>query len=319
MAETVVGIFRDWEEAHAAVRRLREAGFPMEDINVLAADVDRARELHTEALRHQEEGLAIGAATGGALGAAGGFMIGLASLTVPGIGPIFAAGPILGALAGLAAGAGAGGLIGALIGAGIPEEETMVYQEALGRGEILVSVAKDGRGEAAAAVLEGTGAAQVLRPGSPEERRLHRAYQDRAEASEEARARRRHDGRPRMAPDEADVAPVDPEYVAGTEAPPLLMPNERPMPLAVPGAHTAGVLPGGGYTGGEFTNPEVDARLISPTTSAYEGAGPGEEISTLGLDPEERERREREAESQLGALDDEDAEQEAAAIHRGVG
>ena len=64
----------------------------------------------------------------------------MGALTIPGIGPFLAAGPILAGLSGLAIGAGAGGLVGGLIGLGIPQEEAMQYNEYLEDGHILVLV-----------------------------------------------------------------------------------------------------------------------------------------------------------------------------------
>ena len=43
-----------------------------------------------------------------------GFVIGIAALAIPGIGPVIAAGPLAAALTGAAAGAATGGLIGVL-------------------------------------------------------------------------------------------------------------------------------------------------------------------------------------------------------------
>jgi uncharacterized membrane protein len=61
-------------------------------------------------------------------------------LAIPGVGPLIAAGPIMGALAGLGVGAAAGGLVGALVGMGIPEYEAKRYEGRVKDGGILVSV-----------------------------------------------------------------------------------------------------------------------------------------------------------------------------------
>jgi hypothetical protein len=69
-----------------------------------------------------------------------GLLAGIGALAIPGIGPLIAAGPIVGALAGIGAGATAGGIIGALIGMGIPEYEAKRYEGHVRDGGILVSV-----------------------------------------------------------------------------------------------------------------------------------------------------------------------------------
>jgi hypothetical protein len=84
---------------------------------------------------------------GAALGGLGGLLVGLGALTIPGIGPVIAAGPLATAIAGLAgagagalAGGAAGGLLGALMDMGLPEEQASYYAEGVRRGGTLVAV-----------------------------------------------------------------------------------------------------------------------------------------------------------------------------------
>jgi uncharacterized membrane protein len=74
------------------------------------------------------------------LGGALGWLVGIGSLAIPGVGPFIAAGPIMAALAGVAIGAAAGGLTGALVGLGIPEYEAKQYEGKIMKGNILISV-----------------------------------------------------------------------------------------------------------------------------------------------------------------------------------
>lgn len=68
-------------------------------------------------------------------------MAGLASLPIPGVGPVLAAGWIFGTLAvGATAGAAAGSLIGALTGAGFSDDEANYLAETVRRGGAVVSV-----------------------------------------------------------------------------------------------------------------------------------------------------------------------------------
>ena len=57
-----------------------------------------------------------------------GWLVGIGSLAIPGVGPFIAAGPIMAALAGAGVGAAVGGLSGALIGLGIPQYEAKQYE-----------------------------------------------------------------------------------------------------------------------------------------------------------------------------------------------
>ncbi|MBD0327220.1 MAG: hypothetical protein ICV68_12360, partial [Pyrinomonadaceae bacterium] len=88
-------------------------------------------------------GNAVGGVVGGAMGAAGGMTLGAAaaSLLVPGVGPIMAAGIIGAALfgaGGAAAGMAAGGALEGNIAQGLPHDELFVYEDALRQGKSVV-------------------------------------------------------------------------------------------------------------------------------------------------------------------------------------
>jgi hypothetical protein len=83
------------------------------------------------------------------VGAVLGWLAGIGSLAIPGVGPFIAAGPIMGALGGAAAGGATGGIIGALVGMGIPEYEAKQYEGKVRSGNILISVHTDDANERA--------------------------------------------------------------------------------------------------------------------------------------------------------------------------
>ncbi len=140
------GLYYSRDEAEAAVRALKEAGYDMDQVSVIAKDADKVAGHDTtkEVGNKADEGAAAGALTGGALGGITGLLIGLGTLAIPGIGPILLAGAeataIATTLAGAGIGAAAGGLIGALIGLGIPEEKAKIYSDRVGSGSFLVMV-----------------------------------------------------------------------------------------------------------------------------------------------------------------------------------
>jgi len=112
------------------------------------------------------EAAGTGAVGGGILGGLAGLLVGLGALTIPGIGPVLAAGPLAAALgttlAGAGIGAAAGGLVGALVGIGVPEEEAEYYAEGVRRGGVLVSVhASDATADDATSALRSSGALDV--------------------------------------------------------------------------------------------------------------------------------------------------------------
>jgi hypothetical protein len=133
-------IFPTRSAAESAVDRLIAAGFSNQDVSVLMADNDSAREFATEKNTKAPEGTATGVGVGGVVGGTLGLLAGIGALAIPGVGPLIAAGPIMGALAGLGVGGAVGGVVGALVGMGIPEYEAKRYEGRVKDGGILVSV-----------------------------------------------------------------------------------------------------------------------------------------------------------------------------------
>jgi hypothetical protein len=141
----VFGMFKDRMRVEQAVTVLRQAGFRVEDISVLMAENAGTKEFALKKGTKAPEGAAAGAGAGAAIGGTLGLLAGLGMLAIPGLGPIIAAGPIMGALAGLGVGGAVGGLAGALVGMGIPEYEAKRYEGLIKKGGILMSVHCDDR------------------------------------------------------------------------------------------------------------------------------------------------------------------------------
>ncbi|MDY6784340.1 MAG: general stress protein [Cyanobacteriota bacterium] len=144
-----VGTFATRQDAEFALAELRDSGFAMDNVSVIARDADVGDSIadagvSDSAGNKADEGAATGAATGGALGTLTGLLVGLGTLAIPGVGPVMLAGATATTLAttltGGALGAAAGGLVGALVGLGIPEERAKVYGERLNRGHYVVIV-----------------------------------------------------------------------------------------------------------------------------------------------------------------------------------
>lgn len=156
---TVAHIFENHEQARRAIVALRESGVPAEDISLVARDPrGKAQAESSVAATGALDTTAIGAASGGMLGGMTGLLVGMGSLTIPGIGPALAAGPIAGGLAGGVMGLGVGGVIGALIEQGISEKDAQTYQLALERGGMLVAArVPKGDEPRALAILENLG------------------------------------------------------------------------------------------------------------------------------------------------------------------
>lgn len=170
--EVVTGVFRSRDNAEKAVSQLRSLGIPEQKIGVLTPGTvsEQRLEAGVPVTDTEEPGMgkAMGAAVGGAMGAAGGATLGLAvaSLAIPGIGPVIAFGMVGAALLGVV-GAAAGSAIGDTVeeelGEGIPHEDLYVYEDALrhGKSVLIAYVDDEDQAERAREVIENSGAEDI--------------------------------------------------------------------------------------------------------------------------------------------------------------
>lgn len=170
---SVVGIFPKLSEAAQAAARLRTIPIAEENINLLSpgpAGQEQA-ELGKVPLSEAEQpgmGAGLGGVVGAAIGVAGGMSAGtaIASLFIPGIGPIiaigFAAAGILGA-GGAVMGSKAGNALETASTHGVPEDEIFFYEDALRGGHtVLIAFADDERhAEQIRGVLHTAGAESI--------------------------------------------------------------------------------------------------------------------------------------------------------------
>jgi uncharacterized protein (TIGR02271 family) len=154
MTSTVIGLYDSFQDAQQVVRELRDMGMSNDRISLVANDAsgEYAGQLGQTGTKGRkgkkdDSGAETGAGIGAVLGGLGGLLVGLGALTIPGIGPVLAAGPLatavsamVGAGVGAVAGAATGGLLGAMVDMGIPEEQAQFYSEGVRRGGTLVVV-----------------------------------------------------------------------------------------------------------------------------------------------------------------------------------
>lgn len=161
----ITGLYTSSEKAAHAIRLLKDAGVPPDDISLIASQDIETEGLVEEPHSKAPQGFAIGAAGGGAVG---GLVAGLAAVGTiasggAGLG-LIVAGPIVAALAGAGAGAAAGSIVGGMVGAAIPETELNAYEQAIKEGSVLIGVnAEDpNTREIVKAALEIAGAEKVV-------------------------------------------------------------------------------------------------------------------------------------------------------------
>jgi hypothetical protein len=165
--KTVAGIFDSREAAATGIHRLHGIGVRDDAITVLAPGGTAERDLGRIATDTGEQtgmGTAIGAVVGGATGASIGLPLGaaVASVVIPGIGPIIAAGALGAAIFG-AGGAAIGHTLEDNLTHGLSRDELFFYEEALRQGRIVVLVQTGDAQEAERAreALEAAGAESV--------------------------------------------------------------------------------------------------------------------------------------------------------------
>src|SRR6476659_481528 len=156
--QAVTGVFKSQDQADNAVNQLRGLGITDKRIGVVRPGTAPERfEAGVPVTDTEEPGMgrAMGAAVGGAMGAAGGATAGLAvaSLVIPGIGPLLAFGMVGAALlgtVGAAAGSAVGNTVEEELGEGIPHEDVYLYEDSLRHGRsVLIAYEEDGQGDKA--------------------------------------------------------------------------------------------------------------------------------------------------------------------------
>ncbi|NLK50889.1 MAG: hypothetical protein GX295_00360 [Syntrophomonadaceae bacterium] len=157
----VISTFDTRSKAEQAVNELRQKGFNQEISVIAKEEMVAGRFDRNRGQRDMELGgdsISDGATTGGVLGGLAGLAAGVGALAIPGLGPLFAAGPIAGVLSGAAT----GGIAGSLIDWGIPEAQGRQIEQDIRSGKIMVAVQSDSNNiNEAASVLRKYGANSV--------------------------------------------------------------------------------------------------------------------------------------------------------------
>lgn len=128
----IVAIYDTHEEAEEAVRELERSGFDMQKLSIVGKDYQTEEEVvgyYTTGDRMKSWGK-----TGAFWGGIWGLLFGSAFFLIPGIGPLLAAGPLVGWIIGALEGAvvigGLSALGAGLYGLGIPEDSIIEYENA---------------------------------------------------------------------------------------------------------------------------------------------------------------------------------------------
>jgi uncharacterized membrane protein len=138
--DAIVTLYDTHEEAEDAVRQLQRSGFDMRQLSIVSKDY----QTHEEAVGYYTTGDRMKAwgKNGAFWGGLWSLLFGSAFFLIPGIGPLLAAGPIVGWILGALEGAvvigGLGALGAGLYSIGIPKDSIIEYETQVKAGKFLV-------------------------------------------------------------------------------------------------------------------------------------------------------------------------------------
>lgn len=135
-----IGIYDNHDLAVEAVQKLKDQNFPVNEVSIIGLthteDVDKSMHI-TEHNPIKAGGLATGAVLGTTLGV----LTGIGMFAIPGVGFLYAAGALVGAVAGFDFGLIGGGIASAISTTmGIRHEDSKKYHDALAAGKFLVVI-----------------------------------------------------------------------------------------------------------------------------------------------------------------------------------
>ncbi len=137
MSKIIVALYDNLDNAERVVSELRANHFHDEEISLVTQEENLKNEI---TLGDEGVDAADKAGAGAVIGGLAGLLAGVIAISIPGIGPLLALGPLAAAIGGAGIGAAAGGLVGALTSAGIPKNKAQFYAEGVRRGNVLVTV-----------------------------------------------------------------------------------------------------------------------------------------------------------------------------------
>ena len=138
--DSVVAVYDSHAAAEAAVRELAKSGFDMKTLSIIGKDY--STEEGVVGFYNAGDRMKAWGKTGAFWGGLWGMLFGSALFVIPGVGPLFAAGPlvawIVGALEGAAVFGGMSALGAGLYSVGIPKDSILSYETQIKAGKFVV-------------------------------------------------------------------------------------------------------------------------------------------------------------------------------------
>jgi hypothetical protein len=132
-----IGIYENHDLAVDAVKTLKDSGYPVSQLSIVGmAETEVVDDQMHIMPKNPLKVAGLGAGT--LLGTALGVLTGVGVFAIPGLGFLYGAGALVGAIAGFDFGLIGGGIASALTTVGVKDENAQKYHDALAQGKFLV-------------------------------------------------------------------------------------------------------------------------------------------------------------------------------------
>ncbi len=135
--KSTIGVYDSHDKAVEAVIELKEAGFPVKQLSIIGKAQTEVVDdkLHVMPKDPIKPG---GLGAGTAIGATLGILTGVGLFAIPGLGFLYGAGALVGAIAGFDAGLIGGGIASVLTTVGVKDDNVKKYHDDLEAGKFIV-------------------------------------------------------------------------------------------------------------------------------------------------------------------------------------
>lgn len=155
-AHSLFARYHDLDDADAAVRKLALAGLPVERISIVARDLNSDTKVHGVVTMGDARQGTLG---GVWLGGLAGFLVGAASLAIPGVGPLSVMGPLAWGSIGAAQTAISSDALAVLLGRLLARDDIAGYERHVrDGGYLLIVFGSEDEVSRASGIVDGAGA-----------------------------------------------------------------------------------------------------------------------------------------------------------------
>ncbi|HXS37290.1 MAG TPA: general stress protein [Flavipsychrobacter sp.] len=135
--KSTIGVYDTHEKALEAIKKLKDNGFPVKQLSLIGKTETEAVDEQMNVMPKEEINIT-GVTAGTAIGATLGILTGVGLFAIPGLGFLFGAGALVGAIAGFDFGLIGGGIASVLTTVGVKNEAVKKYQKEIEEGKFLV-------------------------------------------------------------------------------------------------------------------------------------------------------------------------------------